>query len=70
MVVKSEKAGVQNPSLIFTIGATMTEKCHNCGSTEETIRESGNSTIVDCAACGINKHIHTKEDTTNEPNRN
>ena len=42
----------------------MPKKCNNCGSTEETNRESGNAIITDCAACGMNKHIHIQEDTT------
>lgn len=31
--------------------------CMNCGNKEETITESGNSIIVDCAECGVNKRI-------------
>ena len=44
----------------------MSKKCNSCGSTKETIRKSGNVTIVDCAECGINKDIHIKEDTTDD----
>jgi uncharacterized Zn finger protein len=57
--------GSRTPSFNF-YGVTMPVKCHNCGSIEETIRESGNAIITDCATCGMNKHIHIKEDTTDE----
>ena len=43
--------------------------CMNCGNKEEIIIESGNSIIVNCAECGVNKHIHIKEDTIDEPTR-
>lgn len=38
----------------------MPKKCHNCGSIEETIRESETVVTVDCSECGVNKRIQTK----------
>ena len=38
--------------------------CMNCGNKEEILTESGNSIIVDCTECGVNKRIHMKEDAT------